>query len=175
MLPKNYCTRCGERLTTRFTEGRERPFCEACGVPVYENPVPATAIVVVDEEERILLVRRAEDPKKGEWCLPGGFMELSESPEECALRELLEETALTGGIGDFLGATISPSDRYGNVLLLGYLVRSFQGEPAAGTDASDIAFFAREEMPRLAFDSHERFTRIYFACFSCSCEGEGQG
>lgn len=169
MEPKLFCFRCGARLAERFFEGRQRPFCEACDAPVYENPVPATAVVVVDENERVLLVRRAEEPKKGEWCLPGGFMELSESPEECALRELAEETALAGGIEDFLGLTVSRSERYGNVLLLGYLVKRYSGVPAAGTDASDIGFFARSEMPPLAFDSHERFARIFFACFSGRC------
>jgi len=59
--------------------------CERCGEPIYENPVPATAVVVIDKTESLVLVKRGVDPKKGYWCLPGGFMEIGETPEQEAL------------------------------------------------------------------------------------------
>ena len=72
-------------------KGRPRLFCESCRTTIYENPVPATCLVTIDARERLLLVKRSVDPKKGWWCLPGGFMELRETPEEAGLRELAEE------------------------------------------------------------------------------------
>ncbi len=149
-----------------FVEGRDRLFCRPCNTPLYENPVPASALVVVDDKEAILLVRRSVDPKKGLWCLPGGFMELGETPEECALRELVEETGLTGKIHDFMGVTVSRSDLYASVLLMGYIVRSFSGELCPGDDAEQAAFFAPDALPELAFDSHRRFVRIFLAAYS---------
>ncbi|MBU2488797.1 MAG: NUDIX domain-containing protein [Proteobacteria bacterium] len=163
MREKQYCAFCGNPLELREAEGRVRPFCPLCEIPIYENPVPASALVVVDGEGRILLVKRSVDPKKGMWCLPGGFMELGESPEEGALRELCEETRLSGRIGELLGVTASHSQEHHTVLLMGYLIREYSGEPFAGDDAEEAAFFAPESLPELAFDSHREFVRIYLA------------
>ena len=103
MRKKKYCHYCGTRLTQKLWEGNIRLFCEQCNAPLYENPVPATCLVVIDNKERVLLVKRNVAPKQGFWCLPGGFMELNETPEKAALRELEEETALAGKIGMLLG------------------------------------------------------------------------
>jgi ADP-ribose pyrophosphatase YjhB (NUDIX family) len=165
MKEKQFCHFCGNPLVRCQVEGRERLFCEPCNQPIYENPVPATALVVVDDKDRILLVRRSVEPKKGFWCLPGGFMELGETPEECALRELAEETGLAGSISDFIGLTVSRSDLYASVLLAGYIVRSFSGRLCPGDDALETAFFSPDALPELAFDSHRRFVRIFLAAY----------
>ncbi|MBW1990406.1 MAG: NUDIX domain-containing protein, partial [Deltaproteobacteria bacterium] len=127
MLKKKFCPYCGSVLGRRKVEGRERPFCLPCEVPIYENPVPASALVVADEAGRLLLVKRAVEPKAGQWCLPGGFMELGETPEECALRALSEEPGLTGSIEELLGVTTNQSQDYHTVLIMGFLVRDFSG------------------------------------------------
>ena len=113
-----------------------RPFCEGCREPVYENPVPVTCVVVTDPGNRLLLVRRSVAPKIGLWCLPGGFMELGETPEEAALRELAEETGLSGTIDRLLGVLTTPSDQYHTVLMVGYRVGAYTGRVVAGDDAS---------------------------------------
>ncbi len=143
-----------------------RLFCIGCNVPIYENPVPASCSVVVDRGERVLLVRRSAPPRVGYWCLPGGFMELGESPEETALRELREESGIKGRIEQLLGVTAGHDNPAGTVLITGYLIREFSGTPVPGDDASEAAFFHLDRLPEIAFESHAGFLRLYRAGFS---------
>ena len=166
MRPKRYCHFCGQRLTQRVWEGRPRPFCRRCAEPLYENPVPATCLVVVNPHERLLLVKRAVEPRKGSWCLPGGFIELGETPEEAALRELREETGYAAQIELLLGVTANPSPQYQTVLMVGYLIRQVTGTLQPGDDASEAAYFDADRLPEIAFDSHRRFIRIYYAAYA---------
>jgi ADP-ribose pyrophosphatase YjhB (NUDIX family) len=119
--------------------------------------------VVADDRDRILLVKRGVPPRIGWWCLPGGFLEIGESPEDGALRELEEETALAATIDRLLGVTTGPSDAYGAVLMVGFSARNFTGRARAKDDALDVAWFSQEDLPELAFRSHTRFVRIYRA------------
>lgn len=161
MENKTHCHFCGSPLTTKHIEGRTRLFCPSCVRPIYENPTPATCVVVSDAGKRILLVKRDVAPKKGMWCLPGGFIELGESPEEGALRELEEETGLSGRIDRLMGVLITPSAQYHSVLMIGYLIRQFQGTLIAGDDASDVRWFPQNGLPPIAFESHRRFIDQY--------------
>ena len=166
MRVKKYCPYCGTGLVEKFCEGALRRYCNRCNEPVYENPLPATCLVVVDTEDRVLLVKRSVAPKKGFWCLPGGFMELGETPEQAALRELKEETGLLGRIGMLLGVSTNPSAQYHTILMVGYLVKSYSGILVAGDDANDAALFHYHELPEIAFTSHANFIRMYFAAYS---------
>ena len=161
MQKKRYCPYCSNILTEKVLEGYRRLFCEQCKEPYYENPIPAACTVVIDDRRRILLVKRSVDPKSGEWCLPGGFMELGEKPDQAALRELKEETGLSGRIGRLLGVTSNHSDAYHTVLMIGYLVREYSGSLAPGDDAADAAFFDPGGLPPVAFQSHRHFIRLY--------------
>lgn len=161
MEQKTHCHFCGELLTLRFIEGRQRLFCTACSRPIYENPTPATCMVVVSEDDQVLLVKRNIDPKKGHWCLPGGFIELGEAPEVGALRELTEETGLIGTIKSLLGVCTTPSSHYHSVLMVGYLITEYHGRLIAGDDASQVRWFSFHDMPPIAFDSHRHFLDQY--------------
>jgi 8-oxo-dGTP diphosphatase len=166
MLKKTHCHYCGNRLTEKNMEGRLRLFCESCNLPIYENPLPAACLVTVDAQDRLLLVKRSVDPKKGYWCLPGGFMELNETPEEAALRELHEETGLLGKIDMLLGVTTNPSATYGGVLMTGYLIRVFEGNLTPGDDADAVKWFDYKDLPEIAFDSHKNFIKIYYTAYA---------
>ena len=159
MQKKLFCPYCGSRLSEKFYENRNRLFCSHCNDPIYENPVPATCLVVTDGKGRVLLVQRSVDPKKGLWCLPGGFIELGESPESAALRELYEETGLTGQIHKLLGVMTNPSQLYDSVLLVGYWIKVYSGNLIAGDDACDAAYFPPDDLPEIAFESHLKFIR----------------
>ena len=162
MRKKKYCHFCGRPLIRKSVDGQIRLFCEHCRTPIYENPVPAACLVTVDENDRLLLVKRSVDPKKGWWCLPGGFMELRETPESAALRELYEETGLEGEIDRLLGVASNPSTDYDTVLMVGFLVKAFRGRPAAGDDADALDWFDYSRLPEIAFDSHRLFIDRYF-------------
>jgi len=166
MRQKTHCHFCGTVLTKKIYENHMRLFCEHCNEPIYENPVPASCLVVVDNRERLLLVKRSVAPKKGFWCLPGGFVELGEMPEQSALRELKEETGLSGQIEMLLGVTSNPSVQYLSVLLVGYLVKNYSGKLIAGDDAAEAAYFTYNNLPEIAFESHLQFIRIYYASYA---------
>ncbi len=166
MKRKRYCPYCGNGLIDKHTEGRIRRYCETCAAPVYENPVPAACLVTIDEDNRILLVKRSVPPKKGWWCLPGGFMELGETPEEAGLRELEEETGIKGKIDMLLGVTTHQGRIYDTILMTGFLVRRYSGTPVAGDDADEVRWFDRDEIPEIAFASHQSFINIYYCAYA---------
>ncbi|PIE70357.1 MAG: NUDIX hydrolase [Deltaproteobacteria bacterium] len=161
MQQKTHCPYCGTRLEDRFVEGRTRRYCASCNEPIYENPVPATCLVVVDPADRILLVKRNVPPKIGHWCLPGGFVEVDEAPEAAALRELKEEAGLNAEIDALLGVRSHTSAFFGCVIIIGYLVKTFSGVPTPGDDASDALFFDPSEMPDIAFNTHASLIAAY--------------
>ena len=166
MAANQYCQFCGSRLLPQPAERAVRSFCQQCHAIVYQNPVPATCAVVVDAEDRILLIKRGIAPKRGMWSLPGGFMAMAESPEQAALRDLSEETGLVGGIDLLLGVISVPDKRFGTIVMIGYLIKSFGGDLAPGDDAAEAAFFSRDTLPSVAFTSHQAFIRIYYSAYA---------
>lgn len=163
--PQTFCHFCAARLVHRQIDGRERLFCPECQRPIYENPIPAACTVLMDRVGRILLVKRGVAPKIGMWCLPGGFIETDETPEQAALRELREETGLDGRIRTLVGATTIPSRLHTAILMIGYLVTTYSGRPRPGDDATDVRFFSPDHLPEIPFDSHRSFIR---RCLSMS-------
>ena len=159
MRTKNYCHVCGTGLTKKLIEDHERLFCPKCQYPVYENPIPATAAVVINENHEVLLVKRTVEPKVGQWCLPGGFVEMGESPEDGCLRELKEETGLEGEIHQWAGNIISESPVYQWVIVMGYSIKNVHGRLTAGDDCSEAVFFNPDTMPPIAFRSHREILK----------------
>jgi len=138
---------------------RERLVCSECGEIIYENPLPATAGVVLDNHN-ILLVKRGVEPGFGMWSLPGGFIELDETPENCMKRELREETGINATIHQLLGVHGQPSEMHRTVIVIGYLLDPIGGHLKAGDDASDAKWFPIGNTPELAFSSHRDFYHL---------------
>lgn len=110
---------------------------------------------IQQERLKVLLVRRATEPHKGSWALPGGFVHKGESLAECAHRELLEETGVDEAYLEQLFTFGDPDrDPRGRVVTIAYfaLVRSDELVLKADTDADAAAWFPASELPDLAFD-----------------------
>lgn len=153
-LPEiRFCPACGGTMNVTLCEGTSRPVCESCGKPVYVNPYPATCQVVLRGSD-VLLVLRGIEPRKGWWCLPGGFIEWGESPEDAAKRELAEETGITAESLSLVGVYGSVTGKQRHVLLIAYEADRWRGEPVAGDDASAVSWFPLGAVPPLAFESH---------------------
>lgn len=174
MKKKQFCPYCRHKLTEKIIEDRLRLYCTQCRSPIYENPIPATAAVYFNENHEVLLVRRKVDPKKGEWCLPGGFVELEETPEQCCVRELKEETNLNGEIRNLMGVYLSDSPVYKSVLVIGYLLNRVDGQIRAGDDSDEVDFFSLDHLPAIAFMSHRSLIRDAYGLFSKSKPGSAK-
>jgi ADP-ribose pyrophosphatase YjhB (NUDIX family) len=88
-----FCPLCATPLVLRTVYGRTRPSCPACTFVQYPDPKVAV-IALVNDGDRVLLVQRAVNPAKGQWTLPGGYMDAGELPDDALKRELMEEVSL---------------------------------------------------------------------------------
>jgi ADP-ribose pyrophosphatase YjhB (NUDIX family) len=94
------------------------------------------------------------------WCLPIGFAELGETIAEAALRELLEETAVTGRMVRLIDADSWPSTFYGDLLVVTFEVEKLVGLETPGDDAEEVGYFPLDQLPPLAFPSNEKAIRV---------------
>ena len=133
-----------------------KPYC-------YDYPHPAVTtdialFTIRDERLAVLLVRRAAEPYKDCWALPGGFVEPNECLEDGALRELAEETGVTGVYLEQLYTFGKPDrDPRERIISVAYyaLAPSELLTPVAGSDAAAVAWFDLDALPALAFDHDE--------------------
>jgi len=153
-LSVKHCPYCGNKLTRKRLEGRERLFCPKCKKIYYENPTPVVAVIARDNEGKILLIKRKIEPGKDKWALPSGFMELEESPIEAALRELTEETGLKGKSKRLIGVYPNNSEIHGHLITIIYEVKILRGNLCAGDDAKEAKFFNSNQLPSIVFLSH---------------------
>lgn len=142
-----YCPRCATLLELGFIEGKDRRFCQNCNFIDYKNPLPV-AVAIAVRDKRFLLIKRGIPPKKGAWGSPSGFIESGETAEEACLRELKEETGISGQVVKLVGVVrIEDKEVYGDMLAVMYLVKADDGEIAAGDEVEDARFFDIDELP----------------------------
>ncbi len=153
MKPYVYCPMCGTLLTERTVYGLQRQACPACDFVYFRDPKVAAA-VLIDDGDRVLLIRRAVDPRSGYWALPAGFVEEDELPAEAACREVLEETGLTVAVGELLRIRRTSNPKKPGFLVT-YRGQLLGGQLQAADDVSEARWFRLEEIPwdDLAFES----------------------
>ena len=156
-----YCSNCSKKNSFEYIDGSQRYHCQSCKTIHYQNPKP-TATLICPNDDKILLVQRAYDPGKGEWGLPGGFLELGETLEEGAKRELKEETNLDGEVVKLLGSCSHFNSIFGDILLLGLEIKiNSWNYLKAGDDALNAELFNINNCPPLAFECHQKIFKIY--------------
>ncbi len=140
-IPKHWNS--GSRHHSPVASPREYP----------ERPVVGVGGVVI-ERGRVLLIRRGSEPLKGQWSIPGGTLETGETLEEGTRREMEEETGLRVRVGELIEVferifrdpdDHHPRPRY-HFVILDYLCHRISGEPRAGSDVTDIAWAAENEL-----------------------------
>ena len=130
----------------------------------YDYPRPSVTVDIVlftdeDPGTKVLLIRRKNPPFEGLWALPGGFLEMDETLEASALRELYEETGVTDvhleQIGTFGHPDRDPRGRVITVAYVGTIKSAQRHKTVAGSDAAEVAWFSISDLPQLAFDHSE--------------------
>ncbi|HEY9159765.1 MAG TPA: NUDIX hydrolase [Desulfomonilia bacterium] len=158
---KKYCCFCGGTISRKTIDGRKRDYCRNCKTVFYENPLPVACCIVSNENREVLLVKRKKDPYKDMWCLPIGFAESGEEVSQAALRELSEETGLTGEIVRLIDVDTVENYFYGSLAIVTYEVRATGGVLKPGDDATDAAYFPISSLPELAWSSNEKALEIF--------------
>ncbi len=154
--PMRYCPHCTHRLSERLAFGQTRLVCSACGFVHFRDPKVGVS-VLIEQEQRVLLVRRAIDPGQGQWCLPSGFVEWDEAPEAAVIRECAEEVGLVVDNLELLEVGHYTDDFRGPGINLTYRAQVAGGVLRPGDDAAEVRLFAPEELPpseAIAFSSH---------------------
>ena len=147
MSDYRFCPLCGERL-----DATDPPACPKGHFVHYDNP-PTTVQAWIEHGGTYLILKRNEEPFAGEWDLPGGFVEMGESPAEAVVREVAEETGLTVAPTEIIGAfTSAYGDSGRHTVDIAYLCRVGGGAfELDRVEKSDAAWVPLDEMPRLAF------------------------
>ncbi len=153
-----FCPRCGTVAARELRFGKIRPVCPQCGWIYFADPKVAAA-VLIEKDGRVLLVRRVNEPFRGRWTLPAGFVDAGEDPSEAAGRECLEETGLTVHVGGVLDVVAGMEHTRGANFIIVYQAVITGGEIMPGDDADAVDWFLRSELPPLAFRATEKVLR----------------
>ncbi len=158
-----FCSQCGSGMAHQIPEGDDRPrfVCESCAFIHYDNPRMIVGCVPV-YGDRVLLCKRAIEPRKGYWTLPAGFMENGETSLQGACRETWEEAR----------ANVSDQQLYRlfdipniNQVYLFYRAQVVDGEFGVGPESTQVALFEEHEIPwrEIAFPVVHHTLKEYFS------------
>lgn len=148
-----FCPMCGSALQIREVgESKERPACPQCSFIHWRNPGVGAAVLILDQDRRVLLIRRGPEAfRAGLWAVPAGFVDYGEDIRVAAARELREETGLIADIGDVVHVASNFDDPHKLTVGVWFAGRVTGGVLTAGDDAVEARFFALTDLPHLAF------------------------
>lgn len=158
----NFCSNCGNTVKLGIPPGDDRPryWCTACGTIHYQNPKVVVGCIP-ELDDKILLCRRAIEPRSGMWTLPAGYLESGETVAQGAQRETLEEAgARTEIIAPYALFNIC----YVSQIYVMFRARMLDNRIEAGSESSDVQFFLEKDIPwdEIAFTVIEATLRQYF-------------
>ena len=147
-----FCPSCRSPLTERVIDDKKRLACTHCTFVYWNNPLPVAAAVVPHKSGGIVLVKRGVEPRKGSWCLPAGFMEVGETPEQGAARESGEEAKIEIEVEHLIHTFAPPNTPQ---VLMFFVAKEIDQLPSPGSDATEARVFQLDELPEdIAFSSH---------------------
>jgi ADP-ribose pyrophosphatase YjhB (NUDIX family) len=174
-----FCSECAHPVTVAIPEGDNRPrfVCTHCGTIHYQNPKMVIGSIPVweqDGELKVLLCKRAIEPRYGYWTLPAGFMENGETTSAAAARETEEEAGANVELGNLF--TLLNVAHVHQVHLF-YLARLLDLDFAPGIESLDVRLFAEHEIPwdDLAFPTIRTTLELFFADRRKVLEGGSYG
>jgi len=141
----NFCSKCGAKVALRVPPGDSLPrhVCDSCNTIHYRNPLVVVG-TIPEWEDRILLCKRAIEPRCGLWTLPAGFMELGETTAQGALRETLEEAKARVELGAVFSLLSVPRVDQVHVF---YRARLLDRDFAPGEETLEVGLFREGEIP----------------------------
>ncbi|NOL50173.1 NUDIX hydrolase [Pelistega europaea] len=161
---QKYCTQCGSPLTQMCPpmDNRVRDCCTHCGAVHYRNPLIVVGTVPV-YEDKILLCKRAIEPRYGKWTLPAGFMEMGESTVQGAQRETSEEAGAVIEMGSLFTVMDVPGVSQVHIY---YLAKVLSPEFNPGEESLEVRLFALDDIPwsEISFTTVESTLHYYLDC-----------
>jgi len=122
----------------------------------YQYPRPAVTVdaIVISPNNSVLLIERGREPYKGQWALPGGFIDMEEELETACQRELEEETGIRiEELKQFKAfGSVNRDPRHRTISVIFYAFTEHEIVACAGDDASNVQWFSLDHLPELAFD-----------------------
>ncbi len=150
-----FCHRCGAPVSWKDRFGRKRPSCSRCEWVYFPDPKVAAA-ALIERQGQVLLVRRANDPERGKWTLPAGFVDAGEDPARAAERECLEETGLQVRVIGLVDVLYGQEHSRGAHIIIFYRADVIDGSIIPGDDVDRVAFFSLQDLPILAFETTKK-------------------
>ncbi len=143
-----FCPNCKHKLNNY----KKRLFdCPNCRFHFYLNPAPTNALIIENDKEEILLVKRKFNPYKNHWDLPGGFTDFGETVEESLIREIKEEINIDlknfNYLGSFIDKYFYRGINYQTICFIFYTKLLEKHNLKASDDVSEIKFFSRKKLP----------------------------
>ena len=158
----NFCSECGGRVSKKIPDGDDRPryVCDDCGAIHYSNPRVIVGCVP-EHDGRVLLCRRAIEPRLGLWTLPAGFMENGETTVQGAARETWEEARAEVYEQQLYRLYDVPGI---NQVYMFYRAFIVDGAYGVGPESSEVGLFAEDEIPwdKIAFPAVYHTLKEYF-------------
>ncbi|MBW1801777.1 MAG: NUDIX hydrolase, partial [Deltaproteobacteria bacterium] len=141
----NYCSHCGSEVSLKVPPGDDRPryVCETCHTIHYENPKMVVGCIP-EWEDRILLCRRAIEPRYGLWTIPAGFLENNETITDGARREAMEEAGVRVDIIRLY--TLLDLPHVSQVYLI-FRAHMRDGRFHAGEESLEVKLFGDQDIP----------------------------
>jgi len=158
MINYIFCPQCTTKLKQQNTSYR----CDTCPLTIYRDPIPTVCAFILNDKNQVLVNKRAIEPRKDTYDIPGGFLNLNEDSGEAIHREVFEETGLKIKIVDLLSIH---KDRYGengnHIINIYYVAKVSGGDLLAKDDVKDLEWVMIDEIPQMGFESANNAVRDF--------------